>query len=123
MRNFLVTLILLVLIILFASLQSFWGGLVYFALSFLIILSIYWIVIFIIQYINDYYKSFDEDFKFYCIDLINSTNMTTSEVNKNIEELKKSYKKSLIRDKIVDIAKILVAVSVIAACIAGMIAL
>ncbi len=123
MRNFLVTLILLVLIILFVSLQSFWGGLVYFALSFLIILSIYWIVIFIIQYINDYYKSFDEDFKFYCIDLINSTNMTTSEVNKNIEELKKSYKKSLIRDKIVDIAKILVAVSVIAACIAGMIAL
>lgn len=123
MRNFLVTLILLVLIILFVSLQSFWGGLVYFALSFLIILSIYWIVIFIIQYINDYYKSFDEDFKFYCIDLINSTNMTTSEVNKNIEELKKGYKKSLIRDKIVDIAKILVAVSVIAACIAGMIAL
>ena len=49
--------------------------------------------------------------------------MTTSEVNENIEELKKDYKKSLIRDKIIDIAKILVAVSVIAACIAGMIAL
>lgn len=123
MRNFLVTLILLVLIILFVSLQSLWGGLVYFALSFLIVLAIYWIIIFILQYINDYYKSFDEDFKFYCIDLINSTNMTTSEVNENIEELKKDYKKSLIRDKIVDIAKILVAVSVIAACIAGMIAL
>ena len=123
MRNFLITLILLVLIILFVSLQSLWGGLVYFALSFLIVLCIYWIVIFILQYINDYYKSFDEDFKFYCIDLINSTNMTTSEVNENIEELKKDYKKSLIRDKIVDIAKILVAVSVIAACIAGMIAL
>ncbi len=123
MRNFLVTLILLVLIILFVSLQSLWGGLVYFALSFLIVLCIYWIVIFILQYINDYYKSFDEDFKFYCIDLINSTNMTTSEVNENIEELKKDYKKSLIRDKIIDIAKILVAVSVIAACIAGMIAL
>ena len=123
MRNFLITLILLVLIILFVSLQSLWGGLVYFALSFLIVLCIYWIVIFILQYINDYYKSFDEDFKFYCIDIINSTNMTTSEVNENIEELKKDYKKSLIRDKIVDIAKILVAVSVIAACIAGMIAL
>lgn len=123
MRNFLITLILLVLIILFVSLQSLWGGLVYFALSFLIVLAIYWIVVFILQYINDYYKSFDEDFKFYCIDLINSTNMTTSEVNENIEELKKDYKKSLIRDKIVDIAKILVAVSVIAACIAGMIAL
>ena len=111
------------LIILFVSLQSLWGGLVYFALSFLIVLAIYWIVVFILQCINDYYKSFDEDFKFYCIDLINSTNMTTSEVNENIEELKKDYKKSLIRDKIVDIAKILVAVSVIAACIAGMIAL
>ena len=123
MRNFLITLILLVLIILFVSLQSLWGGLVYFALSFLIVLAIYWIVVFILQYINDYYKSFDEDFKFYCIDLINSTNMTTSEVNENIEELKKDYKKSIIRDKIVDIAKILVAVSVIAACIAGMIAL
>ena len=123
MRNFLITLILLVLIILFVSLQSLWGGLVYFALSFLIVLAIYWIVVFILQCINDYYKSFDEDFKFYCIDLINSTNMTTSEVNENIEELKKDYKKSLIRDKIVDIAKILVAVSVIAACIAGMIAL
>ncbi len=123
MRNFLVTLFLLILIVLFASLQSLWNGLIYFALSFLIVLSLYWIVIFIIQYINDYYKSFDEDFKLYCINIINSTKMTTNEVNNNIEELKKEFKKTLIRDKIIDIAKILVAVSIIAVCITGMVSI
>ncbi len=121
MKNFLVTIILLVLIVLFASLQSYWGGLVYFALSFLIILCIYWMVIFILQYITDYYKTFDEDFKLYCIHLINSTSVTTEQVNENIEFYKKQYKKSIIRDKIIDISKILVALSIMIACIIGMI--
>ncbi len=120
MKNFIVTSSLLIAIILFVSLQSYWNGLVYFALSFLIILSIYWIVIFILQYINDYYKSFEEDFKLYCINLINTTNLTTNEVNNNIEEFKKKFKKSLIRDKIIDITKILIAVSVIISCIISM---
>ena len=121
MRNILITLGLLILIILFASLQSFWGGLVYFALSFLIILCIYWLVIFILQYINDYYKTFDEVFRLYCNKLINSTTVTTQELNDNIDFYKKKYKKYIIRDKIVDIAKMLVALSIIVSCIIGMV--
>ena len=120
MRNFYVTLTLLILIILFASLQSFWGGLVYFALSFLIILCLYWIMIFINQYIVDYYSTFEEDFKKYCAEIINSTSITSQELNENINFYKKKYKRSLIRDKVFDIAKILFAFSVIAYCIAGM---
>ena len=120
MRNILVTGILIVLIVLFAALQSFWQGCLYFALSFMIILSIYWIVIFILQYIEDYYKAFDDDFKAYCVELINRTELTTSQVSSNIEFYKKRYKKTLIRDKIIDIAKMLVALSIIIACIIGM---
>ena len=120
MRNILVTGILIVLIVLFAALQSFWQGCLYFALSFMIILSIYWIVIFILQYIEDYYKSFDDDFKAYCVELINRTELTTSQVSSNIEFYKKRYKKTLIRDKLIDIAKMFVALSIIIACIIGM---
>lgn len=120
MRNILVTGILIVLIVLFAALQSFWQGCLYFALSFMIILSIYWIVIFILQYIEDYYKTFDDDFKEYCVELINRTELTTSQVSSNIEFYKKRYKKTLIRDKIIDIAKMLVALSIVIACIIGM---
>lgn len=107
MRNLIVSAILVVLIVLFLSLQSFWAGLVYFALSFLFLLCAYWVVVLIMQYIEDYFKHFDEDFKLYCIKLINSTNYTTQEVNDNIEFHKTNYRKSLRRDKAIDIIKIL----------------
>ena len=121
MRNILVTIILLILIVLFASLQSFWNGLVYFALSFLIVLCLYWLVIFILQYINDYYKTFEDDFKIYCAEIINSTTATSQDVNNNIDYYRKKYKKSILRDKLFDIAKMLVAISIIASSILGMI--
>ncbi len=121
MKNFLVTIILLSLTVLFASLQMYWGGLVYFALSCLIILCIYWIVIFCRQYYFDYHLSFDEEFKIYCVNIINSTSVTTQYVNENIEYYKKQFKKSLIRDKLIDISKILVALSIMVVCIVGMI--
>lgn len=121
MKNFLVTAVLLILIVLFASLQSFWKGLVYFALSFLIVLCLYWLIILLLQYINDYYKTFDEDFKIYCSEIINSTSATSQDINDNIDYYRKKYKKSILRDKLFDIAKMLVAISIIASSILGMI--
>ena len=121
MRNLFVTLGLLILIILFASLQSLWGGLVYFALSFTIILCIYWLIVLIVQYINDYYKTFDEDFKLYCNHLINSTSITTQDINNNLVFYKKKYKKSILRDKIIDITKMLFTLSILISCIVGIV--
>lgn len=120
MRNFYVSIVLLVLIILFASLQTFWSGLVYFALSFLIILCIYWLIVLINQYIVDYYKTFEDDFKIYCNETINSTTLSTKDINDNLSYYRKKYKRSLIRDKILDITKILFVISILVSCVVGM---
>ncbi len=120
MRNFYVSIVLLVLIILFASLQTFWSGLVYFALSFLIILCIYWLIVLINQYIVDYYKTFEDDFKIYCNETINSTMLSAKDINDNLSYYRKKYKRSLIRDKILDITKILFVISILVSCVVGM---
>ncbi len=120
MRNFYVSIVLLVLIILFASLQTFWSGLVYFALSFLIILCIYWLIVLINQYIVDYYKTFEDDFKIYCNETINSTMLSAKDINDNLSYYRKKYKRSLIRDKILDITKILFIISILVSCVVGM---
>lgn len=121
MRNFLVTISLLVIIILFISLQSLWEGCVYFGLSFGVVLCLYWTIILILQYYQDYYKYLEEDFKNYCVRLINSTNMTTEDVNSNKDQIMKLYKKYIRKDKIIDISKILFVISLAIVCIVGMI--
>lgn len=120
MMNIIVSIILLILIVTFACLQSLWAGMVYFALSFLCVFCIYWAVVLILKYNEEYKKNFEEDFKFYCISLVNSTDLTLDEIYARRDKYVKSYKKYIRRDKLIDIGKILVALSIACACIVAM---
>ncbi len=106
-NKWLISAILVALIILFISLKSVWSGCVFFAMSFLIIFCIYWETLLILYYIEDYYKNFDEEFKLYKAEIINTYNLTSEEFQNNIEIYLKKFKKSLRRDKFIDIIKIL----------------
>ena len=79
MRNILITVSLLIVAVVTACLNDFWAGFVYFSLTSLSALCIYWGVIFILRYREDYFLSFQEEYKFYKINLINSSNLTLEE--------------------------------------------
>lgn len=111
----------MLLTIFFALLRPVWQGFVYFSLSFLILLCIFGIVIFSLKYIEDYYKSFDNDFKEFKAETINFTNITSLEFDENIKFYIKKFKKSLLQDKLIDIFKILFLLAMIVVCIVTMI--
>lgn len=121
MRNLIVTISLILISVLTASLINFWAGLFYFSLSALAILCVYWAVIFILRYREDYFVDFNNDFNFYKINLVNSSNLTLEEINNNEGFYIKKFKKTLVRDKIVDIFKILLAIVFAITCISSMI--
>ncbi len=121
MRNLIVTISLILISVLTASLIDFWAGLFYFSLSALAILCVYWAVIFILRYREDYFVDFKNDFNFYKINLVNSSNLTLEEINNNEGFYIKKFKKTLVRDKIIDIFKILLAIVFAITCISSMI--
>ncbi len=120
MRNIIITVSLLIVALVTACLNDVWAGFVYFSLSSLTVLCLYWGVIFIFRYREDYFINFQEDYKFYKINLINSSNLTLEDIEKNDKFYIKKFKKTLIRDKIVDIFKILLAFVFAIICIVAM---
>lgn len=61
----------------------------------------------ILNFVNDYFKNLDVNFKLYKADIINSYNISSQEFDKNIESYLVTYKKSLRPYKFIDICKIL----------------
>lgn len=104
MRNFLITTAGIVFIALCCGLSKFWIGLLYFGLSGLVILTVYWAIILIIEYKKIYYDEFDEHFKFYIVNLINYSQLTREDINKDVELYKKKFKKTLVVAKVKKIA-------------------
>lgn len=74
----------------------------------------------ITYYYEDYYLYFEEDFKEYKAELINSTTLTSEEFEQNIEAYIKKYKKTQRKYKAIDIFKILFLLAVIVVCIVAM---
>ena len=103
-KNIYITAILLGMIILTLCLKSLWIGFMYFSLSFVIILCLYWSLNLIVNYLEDYYYCFDEDFIKYKAELINSSSITTEifEQNKKsyIKKFKKIFDQKLLDNKI-----------------------
>ncbi len=120
MRNILITVSLLIVAVVTACLNDFWAGFVYFSLTSLSALCIYWGVIFILRYREDYFLSFQEEYKFYKINLINSSNLTLEDIEKNDKYYIKKFKKTLLRDKVIDIFKIILAFMFAIICIVAM---
>lgn len=120
MRNILITVSLLIVAVVTACLNDFWACFVYFSLTSLSALCIYWGVIFILRYREDYFLSFQEEYKFYKINLINSSNLTLEDIEKNDKYYIKKFKKTLLRDKVIDIFKIILALMFAIICIVAM---
>lgn len=111
-RKWIVSSILVFMSVLFALLKNVFSASVYISLSFLILLSAYWTVEFIVGYIFSFHKKFEERFEMYLVYLINSSELTSEDIQMGRESLKKKFKKSLRREKLIEIGKILVAVTI-----------
>lgn len=119
-RNFIVSTILIILMITALCLKSVWLGFMYFSLSFLILLCLYWIINLILYYLQDYYYSFEEDFMQYRAEVINDSLVTTASFDENKELYIKKFKKSLRKYKLIDIAKMIFLLMVVVVCIVAM---
>ncbi len=107
MKKWIASIVLIALIALFSLIKSEWSGFVYFALFFAAVLAILWVVLLTYYYIEDYYRHFDEDFKIYKAEIINTYNITTEEFENNLPSYLKKFKKSMRKSKTIDICKIL----------------
>lgn len=67
-------------------------------------LTIYWAIILIIGYKKTYYDEFDEHFKFYVVNLINYSQLTREDINKDVNLYRKKFKKTLVIAKVKKIA-------------------
>lgn len=119
-KNYLIAGILLTLTIIFACLRSVWAGFVFFALSIFAVLCLYLAVIFIIKYLEDYKWHFEEDFAFYKASIINSSNLTEEDFEAGKAVYIKKFKKTLLRDKFIDIFKIIFCISLAITCVVAM---
>lgn len=120
MKNILITSIFVLLIIAFALLKMVWAGFVYFAIISLIGVSIYWIVILTLDYNYEYKTTLLEKFKLYSAKLINSSNVTSLDIEENKNLYIKKFKKSLRKEKAIEWLKILFLVSLIIVSIVAM---
>ena len=120
-NTWLISAILLGLVILCSSLKSVWSGFVYVALPFLTLFCLYWFIILVLNFVEDYYKNFDEEFKIYKAEIINETNITSQIFEENLNFYIKKFKKSLRLDKFIDICKILFVLSIFAVTVTAII--
>ena len=106
-HKWIISAILLALVIIFTALKSVWSGFVYFAIPFMALLCLYWIVLLILYYKEDYYDNFEEDFRRFKAETVNTYNVSTEEFENNINFYIKKLKKSLRFDKTIDVFKII----------------
>ncbi len=116
-----VTISAILLILLFAFLRSVWAGFVYFSISILIVISFYWIIVIILDYIYEFRTKDLEGFKMFCAELINISDITSQDIENNKQEYIKKYKKSILKYKFIEWVKILFLVSLIVISIISMI--
>lgn len=118
MLNFLITLGGVVFILLFGFLKTFWFGFVYFSFAFLVLLCAYWLYHLISSYIFNFHKNLQDRYNYYCAKLVNTTNLTITEIAADNEKFFQSFKKSLRREKFIEILKIAVVLALLISCVA-----
>lgn len=121
MTKWIVSGVLIALTVLFACLKFVWVGFVYFGVSSLSLLCLYWIYERIKLYRKDYHLNFEQAFIAYKADYINYSNSSTEDFENNIQEHYKYFKKMLRREKFIDIFKIIFILMVFVVCIVAMI--
>lgn len=112
--KYIITAILAGLLALFVCLNTVWDGSSYVAAALLIVLALYWAAVFIYNYVDDYKWNFEADFALYKANVINSTSISEKDFEIARKFYIKKFKRSLVRDKIIDIFKILFCFSIVA---------
>lgn len=113
MISFILSCVLGILIIISGALIKVWAGFIYFALSFALLLSIYWSIILIYRFIYNYYKDFEDDFNTYVAKLFNTTDLTREQFEKTKPYYIKKFKKSRKPQKLHDLVFIIVALGIL----------
>lgn len=117
MKKFLITLLAVILIIVCGALKNVWAGFVYFALVFSCLISLYWAVILIINYINRFHKQIEKEFNLYIAQKINKSNLTLEDVEKNRKAYLKKFSRSKWKEKSIEIAKIAFCLGLFIGCL------
>ena len=118
-----VSLVAIALAVIFGALLKVWAGFQFFALSVFALLGIYWFVVLLIDYIANYRKIDEQRFGLYVAQLINSSDLTLEMVESARKFYIKKYKRSLWREKLIEVAKILFALGVVIMCVTGIVTL
>ncbi len=106
---YIVSAVAIVLSIIFALLIQVWSGFSYFVLSILALLALAWAGHLIYSYLTSFKEELNEDFEYYKAETINSKGVSSEEFEKNLSYYKKQFNKTVIKDKIIYISKIIFA--------------
>ncbi len=118
---YIVSAVAFVLVALFAILQTYWTGFVYFVLGLLLLLSIFWAVWLIIGYLTVYQKEREERFILFKAEVCNHDHITAEYFEQNKAAYKKEFEKKLAKEKISRIYMIVFCFALAAAFLVGMI--
>ncbi len=118
---YIVTATVIALAGLFAILNRFWSGFVYFVLVSLLLLSLFWTGWLIYLYFSDFQEELKERFNYFKSKTINETKITTDYFEENIAIFKKQFNKKTLKDKILKWFQILIAFSIAITFLIGMI--
>lgn len=118
---YIVSAIMIALVALFAILEKYWTGFIYFVLGSLLLLSVFWGVWLIISYLTVYKHERDERFLLYKAELINHDHITSEYFEQNKSAYKKAFEKKLTREKISRIYMIAFCFALAVAFLFGMI--
>ena len=116
-NKIIITSILAGLIILTACLKNLWTGFIYFSVSLLAVLCLFWCGMFIYSYIENYKWHFEEDFAYYKAEIINSTSIGEQDFETARPVYIKKFKRTQMRDKVIDVFKVLICFSLAITCI------
>lgn len=94
------TVVDVILSVLFAILNRFWTGFVYFVFASLFVLAVFWGIWLIHLYFSDFKHELEDQFAFYRAQKINSGVVSAENFDANITAYKKDFNKHVLKDKI-----------------------
>lgn len=118
---YIVSAIAFVLVALFAILERYWTGLVYFVLATLMLLSLFWGVWLIVGYLTVYKHELEERFVLFKAEVVNHDHITAEYFEQNKSAYKKEFEKKIAREKISRIYMIVFCFALALAFVFGMI--
>lgn len=121
MRNIFITVGGIAFIGICLALEKLWAGMLYFAMCGVILLALFWAVILSLRYKREFKDEFEENFKTYLAQTINSTSLSSEEIISNRDVYQKKFKKTLVFDKLKQIAIISVLIVVAIICFSIMV--